>query len=118
MDFNKLKDKAQQVYQERGGATAAKGDGQELKDILQGEGSLMDKAKRAGEALKTPGAAQDPASNAPSARTSPPSEQPEASVAPPESRLPRRTRGRAKARSRPGDRGTLVPRTWSMFRCD
>lgn len=84
MDFNKLKDKAQQVYQERGGATAAKGDGQELKDILQGEGSLMDKAKRAGEALKTPGAAQDPASNAPSARTSPPSEQPEASVAPPE----------------------------------
>jgi hypothetical protein len=46
----------QVVYDKRGGSAAAKGDLQELKDIQAGEGTTSDKLKRAGEALKEPGA--------------------------------------------------------------
>lgn len=57
MDFERLARKAQQVYKERGGAAAAKGDASEVEGILKGKGSYAEKAKRAAKALKTPGAA-------------------------------------------------------------
>lgn len=57
MNFERLARKAQQLYAQRGGAAAAKGDASEVEEILKGDGSLADKAKRAAKALKTPGAA-------------------------------------------------------------
>lgn len=65
MNFKKIKDQAQQVYERRGGAEAAKGDGRELKEIFRGPGSLAEKAKRAGEALKNPGAGTPPPAERP-----------------------------------------------------
>jgi hypothetical protein len=41
----------------RGGSDALKEDAEELKDIAAGKGSLKDKAKAAGQAIKDPGAA-------------------------------------------------------------
>ena len=60
MDFSKLASKAKQIYTKRGGAQAAKGDASEVAGILKSEGTFADKAKRSAEALKEPGAAQDP----------------------------------------------------------
>jgi len=60
MDFEKLKRKAQDIYTRRGGSEAAKGDASELRDILKGQGTMMDKAKRAAKALKEPGASHPP----------------------------------------------------------
>ena len=51
-----LTDKAKAMFQKRGGTDAAKADAQELKDVHEGEGSMTDKAKDSGEALKDPGA--------------------------------------------------------------
>jgi hypothetical protein len=52
-------DRAKDEFAERGGADAAKEDAQELKDAAGGEGSLADKAREGGEALKDPGAPGD-----------------------------------------------------------
>jgi hypothetical protein len=57
MDLKGLQRKAKDLFDKRGGTEAAKGDAEELRDIAKGPGSLSDKAKRAGEALKEPGAA-------------------------------------------------------------
>lgn len=65
MDFDKLARKAQEVYTQRGGAQAAREDATEVEQILEGEGTLMDKAKRAAKALKDPGAAHDPSAPRP-----------------------------------------------------
>jgi hypothetical protein len=56
MDLKGLADKAKQVFQQRGGATAAKEDAQELRDISHEQGSMTDKAKDAAAAIKEPGA--------------------------------------------------------------
>ena len=56
MDLNDLQKKAKGLFEQRGGADAAKKDAEELKDIASGEGSIGDKAKAAAEALKDPGA--------------------------------------------------------------
>jgi hypothetical protein len=56
MDLKSLQRKAKQLIDRRGGTESVKGDAEELKDIAQGPGSMTDKAKRAGEALKDPGA--------------------------------------------------------------
>lgn len=56
MNFDKLRRQAQQIYTKRGGSSAAKADGQELKDIAAGKGTLAEKAKAAAQALKDPGA--------------------------------------------------------------
>ncbi|MGI8579933.1 MAG: hypothetical protein ACR2K9_05230 [Solirubrobacteraceae bacterium] len=69
MNFDKLRRQAQQIYTKRGGSAAAKADGQELKDIAGGRGSLADKAKAAAQALKDPGA---PGEGAPRDPASPP----------------------------------------------
>jgi len=57
--FNSLKkvaEKAKQEVDKRGGTDALKEDANELKGIAKGKGSLKDKAKAAGQAIKDPGA--------------------------------------------------------------
>jgi hypothetical protein len=56
MDFKSLQRKAKQVIDRRGGSDSLKADAEELRNIAKGSGSVTDKAKRAGEALKDPGA--------------------------------------------------------------
>lgn len=55
MDLNKLKAKAEDLINKRGGTDALKEDAEELKDIATGKGSMSDKAKAAAEAIKDPG---------------------------------------------------------------
>jgi hypothetical protein len=54
-------DKAKEQVEKRGGSDALKQDAEELKGIAKGKGSLKDKAKAAGKAIKDPGAADKPA---------------------------------------------------------
>ena len=56
MNFKSLQRKAKQLIDKRGGTDSLKADAEEIKDIAQGPGSFADKAKRAAEALKDPGA--------------------------------------------------------------
>lgn len=56
MDFKKLTDRAKDVVEKRGGSDGLKRDAAKLKNIAAGEGSLKDKAKAAGDAMKDPGA--------------------------------------------------------------
>jgi hypothetical protein len=65
MDFKGLQRKAKQMIDRRGGTDSLKADAEELKDIAKGPGSVADKAKRAGEALKDPGAKRPDAPPAP-----------------------------------------------------
>jgi hypothetical protein len=79
MDLEKLRRKAEQIYTKRGGAEAAKGDATEVEGILKGEGTFMDKAKRAAKALKQPGAARQPGgadATGPGPATTPPQTEP------------------------------------------
>jgi hypothetical protein len=66
MNWQEMLDKAKQVFQQRGGAKAAKEDAQELKDISQEQGSTADKAKQAAEAIREPGAHDAGSTDAPS----------------------------------------------------
>jgi hypothetical protein len=54
-NVKKIADKAKDQVDKRGGSEAAKEDAGELKQIAKGKGSLKDKAKAAGKALKEPG---------------------------------------------------------------
>jgi hypothetical protein len=56
MDFKSLQRRAKQLIDRRGGTDSLKADAEELKDIAKGPGGVTDKAKRAGEALRDPGA--------------------------------------------------------------
>ena len=56
MNFKNLQRKAKQLVDRRGGTDSLKADAEELKNIAKGPGSVGDKAKRAGDALKDPGA--------------------------------------------------------------
>jgi hypothetical protein len=56
VNFKKLTEKAREVVDKRGGTGALKEDMEELGGIAKGKGSLKDKAKAAGDALKDPGA--------------------------------------------------------------
>ena len=56
MDFRNLQRKAKELVDRRGGTDSLKADADELKNIAKGPGGLADKAKRAGDALKDPGA--------------------------------------------------------------
>jgi hypothetical protein len=55
MDWENLAEKAEQVIQKRGGIESVKEDAQELAGIAEGDGSLTEKLKAAGQALKVPG---------------------------------------------------------------
>jgi hypothetical protein len=59
MDFKSLQRRAKKLIDRRGGTNSLKADAGELKDIAKGPGSVTDKAKRAGGALRDPGA-KDP----------------------------------------------------------
>jgi hypothetical protein len=56
MDLDKITQEVEHLLDERGGLDSVKEDALELKDIVTGDGSLVDKAKEAAEALKDPGA--------------------------------------------------------------
>jgi hypothetical protein len=56
MKIGRLAGKAKDMVDKRGGSESLKGDAQELKSIAAGKGSLKEKAKAAGQALKKPGA--------------------------------------------------------------
>ena len=56
VNFRRLADQAKKVIDKRGGTDALKEDAEELRDIARGEGSVTDKAKKAGKAIKDPGA--------------------------------------------------------------
>ncbi len=56
VNFKRLSDQAKKVVDKRGGMDSLKGDASELRDIAKGKGSLKDKAKAAGKAIKDPGA--------------------------------------------------------------
>jgi hypothetical protein len=55
-NVKRIADKAKDQIEKRGGSDAVKEDAGELKGIAKGKGSLKDKAKAAGKALKEPGA--------------------------------------------------------------
>jgi hypothetical protein len=55
-NVKRIADKAKDQVEKRGGGDALKEDADELKGIAKGKGSLKDKAKAAGKALKDPGA--------------------------------------------------------------
>jgi hypothetical protein len=57
VNFRRLADQAKKIVDKRGGTDSLKEDADELKDIATGKGSLKDKAKAAGEAIKEPGKA-------------------------------------------------------------
>ncbi len=65
VNFRKLTDKAKDQVDKRGGTDALKGDLDELKDIAKGKGSVKDKAKAAGEAIKEPGKSEDAEADSP-----------------------------------------------------
>ena len=56
MKLGKLAMMAKQQIDRRGGTEALKQDAQQLRNIAKGPGSAGDKAKRAAEAMKQPGA--------------------------------------------------------------
>ncbi|MCW2959533.1 MAG: hypothetical protein JWP18_2336, partial [Solirubrobacterales bacterium] len=56
MNFKKLTDAAKKAVDKRGGTDALKGDLSELQKIAKGQGTPQEKAKRAAQALKKPGA--------------------------------------------------------------
>ena len=56
MNLKRLTDRAKDLVNNRGGTGALKEDAEELKDIASSKGSMKDKAKAAGEAVKDPGA--------------------------------------------------------------
>ena len=56
VNLRRLTDQAKKIVNKRGGTGALKEDADELKDIAAGKGSLKDKARAAGEAIKDPGA--------------------------------------------------------------
>ena len=80
MNLGKLAGQAKKLIDKRGGMQSLKEDAEELKNIAREQGSLADKARDAGEALKDPGApgepetspAQTPQAQTPPAQTPPP----------------------------------------------
>jgi hypothetical protein len=56
VNFKRIADKAKRQVDKRGGTDNLKEDADELKKIAKGPGSLKDKAKAAGKAIKKPGA--------------------------------------------------------------
>jgi hypothetical protein len=54
-NLKKAADQAKKQVDKRGGTDALKEDAEELKGIAKGKGSLEDKAKAAGKAVKEPG---------------------------------------------------------------
>lgn len=62
MNLKSIANKAKQAIDKRGGTDGLKENLGELQNIAKGQGSAKDKAKRAADALKNPGAAEKPSS--------------------------------------------------------
>lgn len=60
MRLGRLARKAKETVDKRGGSDSLKEDAAELREVAKGKGSLKDKAKAAGKAIKEPGAADQP----------------------------------------------------------
>jgi hypothetical protein len=58
-NLRRLANKAKETVEKRGGSENLKEDADELKGIAKGKGSLKEKAKAAGKALKEPGKAEE-----------------------------------------------------------
>ena len=102
---------AKNVIDKRGGDEALKADAEELKNIATGPGTASDKAKRAADALKDPGAkGPDKTADGP---VTPPTEAPE-----PVPARPRRPRRRRSRRLPPPAAARRAPRrpSWSAQR--
>ena len=87
MRLGNLANKAKQAVDKRGGMDALKGDAAELKEIAKGKGTLKDKARAAGEAVKTPGKTEEPPAQSPAGEPTagaPPAPQPEKPSPPPD----------------------------------
>ncbi|MBJ7520700.1 MAG: hypothetical protein JHC84_13470 [Solirubrobacteraceae bacterium] len=56
MNFKTLQKQAKKIIDQRGGTDALKQDAQELQNIAKGKGTMSEKAKKAADALKEPGA--------------------------------------------------------------
>jgi phosphotransferase system IIB component len=86
MRIGKLAGKAKDMVDKRGGTDNLKADAQELKEIAGGKGSLKEKAKAAGQAIKNPGAEEQPAAEQRAQRPAAPAQPetpPEGGAAPP-----------------------------------
>ncbi len=75
VNLKRLADQAKKVIDKRGGVDSLKEDAGELRGIAKGKGSLADKAKAAGKAVKEPGA---PGPDPIRPHESPPGNRPEA----------------------------------------
>lgn len=64
MDWQKLANQAKEVIDKRGGPQSVQEDAEELRNIVQGQGSMTDKLKAAAQALKEPGAHHQPTADA------------------------------------------------------
>jgi hypothetical protein len=62
VNLSSLTQQAKRFVKKRGGVDSLKGDAEELKDIVSGRGSAVDKAKQAAEALQDPGQKPKPPS--------------------------------------------------------
>jgi hypothetical protein len=75
MRLGSLASRAKELIDKRGGTESLKQDAEELRDIARSRGSFSDKAKRAAEAVKDPGASPraeyDPAAGPAHAEPSP-----------------------------------------------
>jgi hypothetical protein len=80
VNLRRLSDRAKKVVDKRGGMDSLKEDAAELRDIAKGKGSLKDKAKAAGTAVKDPGAKgpDQPGERRPAERRPAPGQPPEA----------------------------------------
>lgn len=67
MDLGNITDKAKELIDGRGGIDSLKEDLSEVSGVVQGDGSLADKASSALAAIKDPGAPGEPAADAPTA---------------------------------------------------
>jgi hypothetical protein len=56
VNLKRFADQAKKMVDKRGGMDSLKEDASELRDIAKGKGSVKDKAKAAGKAVKDPGA--------------------------------------------------------------
>jgi hypothetical protein len=104
MRLTDLAGKAKQLIDRRGGTGSLKEDAEELRAIARSEGTLGDKAKRAAEAVKEPGAGPrsdyDPAAGPTHAEPAPDRVPPERGRGPSET-----SRRRERRERRAGRRG-------------
>jgi hypothetical protein len=65
MRLGRLARKAKETVDKRGGTDSLKEDASELREVSKGKGSLKDKAKAAGKAIKEPGAGEQRGADSP-----------------------------------------------------